>query len=71
MNPKLDRFLENHNMNYLYLLLSNMEVSRLNNLPASAKNRFGKKLTEVAMEHVAANEIPDYTVEEEFDEEQE
>ncbi len=60
INPKIEKFLENHNMNYLFCLLSNKEVQRLNDLPEFVRGKFDNKLTEVAMEHVAVNEIPDY-----------
>ena len=60
INPKIEKFLENHNMNYLFCLLFNKEVQRLNDLPEFIKCKFKGKLTEVAMDHVAVNDIPDY-----------
>lgn len=61
MNKKnIETFLEENNMDYLYLLLSNLEVHRLSNLPFTIRQNLGKKITEMALEHVAANEIPDY-----------
>ena len=63
--PIVETFLEKNNMDYLFLLLSNLEVNRLNSLPYSVKKSFPSKITEFAMEHVAKNEIPDYIVEQE------
>lgn len=72
INSKIETFLEQHNMEYLFLLLSNEEVQRLNKLPNLAKHKyFEKKLTEVALEHVALNIIPDYVAEEDLFEEEE
>jgi len=64
----VDEFLEKNNMTYLFLILANLEAERLNNLPESIKKKFHKKITELALEHVAANQIPDYIVEEEEEE---
>lgn len=50
-------------MNYLFCLLSNIEVQRINTLPSYVKQKFEKKITEISMEHVAENVIPDYIVE--------
>ncbi len=61
----IDEFLEKNNMTYLFLILANLEAERLSNLPYSIKKKFDKKITELALEHVAANQIPDYIVEEE------
>ncbi len=36
------------------------EVERLNSLPETVKEKFTKPITELALEHVAANLIPDY-----------
>jgi hypothetical protein len=66
LNPKVEQFLEKHNMNYMFLLCANLEVKRLSSLPNFVKEKFEKKLTETALEHVAENEIPDYAVEEEI-----
>ena len=64
MDPKVEQFLEDNNMTYLFLLLANLEVERLNNLPFTVKKQLKGKLTTFALEHIAANEIPDYVVEE-------
>ncbi len=66
--PKVEEFLENNNMHFLFCLLADLEVQRLNNLPSIVKQNFDKKITEVAMDHVATNLIPDYIVEQ-FEEE--
>ncbi len=63
-NNKIDKFLEDNNMTYLFLLLANLEVERLNNLPFTIKSKLKDKITQIALEHVASNEVPDYVVEE-------
>lgn len=63
--PIVEKFLESNNMDYLYLLLCNLEVNRLNSLPYTIKKTFPKKITEIAMENVAKNEIPDFIIEQE------
>jgi len=63
--PEVEAFLETHNMDYLFLLLANLEVKRLDDLPFSVKNRFPKKIIEMALENVAKNSIPDFIVEQE------
>ena len=65
VNGKIEGFLEDNNMTFLYLLLANLEVRRLSDLPRTIKDRFDSKLTETALEHVATGVIPDYIVEEE------
>lgn len=60
INKKIETFLEHTNMNYMFCLLSNLEVSRLNSLPSYIKQKFGSKITELAMDHISQNEIPDY-----------
>jgi hypothetical protein len=64
LNPKIEHFLEKHNMNYMFLLCANLEVKRLSNLPGFVKEKFDRKITEVALEHVSDNDIPDYVTEE-------
>ena len=70
-NHIVDDFLEKHNITYLFLILANLEAERLSNLPYSIKKKFNKKITQLALEHVAANEIPDYIAEEEESDEEE
>ena len=67
----IDEFLEKHNMTYLFLILANLEAERLSNMPESIKRKFDKKITELALEHIAKNEIPDYIAETEEEEEPE
>jgi hypothetical protein len=69
MDPKVEKFLEDNNMTYLYLLLANLEVERLSNLPFTVKKQIKGKITNKALEHIAANNIPDYVMQE-FEEEQ-
>lgn len=64
LNHEIEIFLEENNLTYLYLLLANLEAERLSNLPYSVKKNFKGKITNLALEHIAANEIPDYIVEE-------
>ena len=41
--PVVEEFLESHNMDYLFLLLANLEVNRLSELPYSVKKKISKK----------------------------
>ncbi|MEA2096017.1 MAG: hypothetical protein U9P73_04920 [Candidatus Cloacimonadota bacterium] len=65
----VEKFLEDNNMTYLFLLLANLEAERISNLPFSIKRVLQGKVTTNALEHIAANDIPDYVVEVEDDEE--
>jgi hypothetical protein len=60
INKKIETFLEHTNMNYMFCLLSNLEVLRLNSLPTYVKQKFDNKVTEFAMDNVAQNSIPDF-----------
>ncbi len=60
INKRVENFLEHTNMNFMFCLLSNLEVTRLNGLPPYVRQKFDTKITELAMDHVAQNEIPDY-----------
>jgi cysteinyl-tRNA synthetase len=62
-NEKIEGFLEKVNMNYLFCLLSKLEAQRINQFPSYVKQKFDKKITVLAMEHVADNEVPDYITE--------
>ena len=62
-NEKIEGFLEKVNMNYLFCLLSKLEAQRINQFPSFVKNKFEKKITTLAMEHVADNEVPEYIAE--------
>ena len=59
----IEKFLEENNMTYLFLLLANLEAERISNLPFSIKRKLQGKVTTNALEHIAANDIPDYVVE--------
>ena len=63
----VDKYIEEHNMTYLFLLLANLEVDRLSNLPFSVRKNFNEKITKIALEHIATNEVPDYIIEEAFE----
>jgi len=67
----VENFVDDNNMTYLYLLLANLEVERLSNLPYSVRRKFDEKITTMALKHIAANEIPDYIVEEMMSDEEE
>ncbi len=68
-SPIVEKFLEDNNMTYLFLLLANLEAERISNLPFSIKRTLQGKVTTNALEHIAANVIPDYVVEVEDEEE--
>jgi hypothetical protein len=60
INKRVETFLEHTNMNYMFCLLSHLEVLRLNSLPPYVKQKFDEKITEISMDHISQNEIPDY-----------
>ncbi|MDP8204356.1 MAG: hypothetical protein P9L95_07485 [Candidatus Tenebribacter mawsonii] len=64
----VEKFLEDNNMTYLFLLLANLEAERISNLPFTVKRTLQGKVTTTALEHIAANVIPDYVVEVEDEE---
>ncbi|NQT65522.1 MAG: hypothetical protein HQ554_05025 [FCB group bacterium] len=66
----VEKFLEDNNMTYLFLLLANLEAERISNLPFSVKRTLQGKVTTTALEHIASNVIPDYVVEVEEDDEE-
>ncbi|HOI01427.1 MAG TPA: hypothetical protein PLU29_01435, partial [Candidatus Cloacimonas acidaminovorans] len=63
INEKLENFLEKADMNYLFCLLAQLEAYRLLQLPTYVKQKFQDKITVMAMNHVAENEVPDYITE--------
>ena len=65
INEKMQKFIENNNSTYLYLILANEELKRLSQLPYLTRKKMGKKLTTLALEHIAENNIPDYFIPEE------
>jgi hypothetical protein len=44
----------------MFCLLSKLESHRINQFPSYVKQKFDKKITVMAMEHVADNDVPDY-----------
>lgn len=70
-SPIVEKFLEDNNMTYLFLLLANLEAERISNLPFSVKRTLQGKVTTNALEHIAENDIPDYVVEVEDEEDEE
>ena len=68
-NEKIDDYLDKNNNNYMFLLLSFLENKRLRSLPEFTKKQMPGKLAVHAMEHVATNNIPDYIVASEGEEE--
>lgn len=66
MDSKLmQKFIEENNCTFLYLILANEELERISKLPFQIQKNFNKKLTTIALDHVADDEIPDYFVPEE------
>lgn len=61
----MQKFIEENNCTFLYLILANEELERISKLPFQIQKTFDKKLTTIALEHVADNDIPDYFVPEE------
>ncbi|HEX37960.1 MAG TPA: hypothetical protein ENG70_03760 [Candidatus Cloacimonetes bacterium] len=64
-NKLMQKFIEDHNCTFLYLILANEELKRISKLPYQIQKDFDKKLTTIALEHVAAHNIPDYFIPEE------
>ena len=65
MSNKVQGFIENNNNTFLFLILANEELKRLNKLPFPVKTKFEKKVPIIALEHVSEGNIPDYFVPEE------
>ncbi|HHI87972.1 MAG TPA: hypothetical protein ENK03_03475 [Candidatus Cloacimonetes bacterium] len=66
MDSKLmQQFVEENNCTFLYLILANEELKRISKIPFEIKKDLGKKLTTIALDHVAADDIPDYFIPEE------
>ncbi|MBI9031782.1 hypothetical protein JEZ13_07270 [bacterium] len=63
INPEIEKFLQDSDMSYMFCLLANKEIERMNKLPQSIKDAFKKTITEEALEHIAKNYIPDYMFE--------
>lgn len=66
MNKKeefIDKFLETHNMDYLFCILADKESDRLTSLPDSIKRRFEEKITTMSLNHIALNDVPDFIIE--------
>lgn len=61
----MQQFIEENNCTFLYLILANEELKRISKLPFQIQKEFDKKLTTIALEHVAAKDIPDYFIPEE------
>ncbi len=60
IHEKIETFLEKADINYLFCLLSELEAYRLLQLPVYVRQKFPEKITVMAMNHVAENEVPDY-----------
>ena len=60
----IDKFLESHNMDYLFCILADKESDRLTSLPDSLKRQFEEKITTMSLKHIALNDVPDYIVDE-------
>ena len=66
----VDKFLESHNMDYLFCILADKESERLSKLPESIKKEFDEKITTMALKHIAHNDVPDFIVDLDESEEQ-
>ena len=60
IHEKIETFLEKDDIKYLFCLLSELEAYRLLQLPVYVRQKFPEKITVMAMNHVAENEVPDY-----------
>ncbi len=60
IDKKIEDFLQKADMNFMFCLLAKLEAGRLSQLPIYVRNRMGKKLAVLSMEHVADNQVPDY-----------
>ena len=60
IHEKIETNLEKADINYLFCLLSELEAYRLLQLPVYVRQKFPEKITVMAMNHVAENEVPDY-----------
>jgi hypothetical protein len=49
-------------MDYFYCILAEKEADRLSRLPDSVKKSFKEKITTIALNHIAQNDIPEYEV---------
>ncbi len=67
INPKVEKFLEENNLTFMFCLLANKEVARLSNVYEHIKKNMGKTITEEALDHIATNNIPDYMFEQNDD----
>lgn len=63
IDKNIESFLEKTDLNYLFCLLSKLEAQRLTQLPVFVRQKFSKKISVLAMEHVSSNEVPDYFAE--------
>ncbi len=71
LDKKVDQILESLNKDYLFLIAAEKEAQRLRKLPNVIKEQFKKHLSQEAIEHVAQNNIPEYTIEDIEDETEE
>ncbi len=71
LNKKVDQILESLNKDYLFLIAAEKEAERLRKLPKVIKEQFKKHLSQEAIEHVAQNNIPEYTIDDIEDETEE
>ncbi len=62
LNKKVDQVLENLNKDYLFLIAAEKEAQRLRKLPNVIKEQFKKHLCQEAIEHIAMDNIPEYTI---------
>ena len=61
----MQKFIEENNCTFLYLILANEELKRISKIPFQLQKSMDKKLTTIALDHIAAGDIPDYFIPEE------
>lgn len=62
LNKKVDKFLDEHNLKYVFVILAGLESKRLMALPKVIKDSFTKNITEISMDHIYENNFPEYDI---------
>ncbi len=62
LEKNVSRVLESLNKNYLFLIAAEKEAERLRKLPSVIREQFKKKIAHTAIEHIACNNIPEYSI---------
>ncbi len=61
-DKRVSQVLEGLNKNYLFLIAAEKEAERLRKLPSVIREQFKKKIAHTAIEHVAFDNIPEYSI---------